>query len=87
MKRDRKILYEHLSQIKGLRVFPSQANYLMCEITNGNSSKNLVSNCLERDILIKDLSDKIKNGRQYIRIAVRSQDENSRLIDILEQIL
>lgn len=87
LKRDRKILYEHLSQIKGLRVFPSQANYLMCEITNGNSSKNLVSNCLERDILIKDLSDKIKNGRQYIRIAVRSQDENSRLIDILEQIL
>lgn len=87
LKRDRKILYEQLLKIKGLKVYPSQANYLMCEVVNGTTSKNLVGECLKRDILVKDLSDKIKNGRQYIRIAVRTQVENNKLVDTLEQIL
>ncbi len=58
LKRDRKALYEQLSQIKELKIYPSQANYLMCEIMNGTTSKNLVAGCLERDILIKDISGK-----------------------------
>lgn len=87
LKRDRKALYEQLSQIKGLKVYPSQANYLMCEIMDGTTSKNLVAGCLERDILIKDISGKIKNGKQYIRIAVRSKKENNRLVDTLKQLL
>ena len=87
LKRDRKALYEQLSQIKELKIYPSQANYLMCEIMNGTTSKNLVAGCLERDILIKDISGKIKNGKQYIRIAVRSKKENNRLADTLKQLL
>lgn len=87
LKRDRKALYEQLSQIRGLKVYPSQANYFMCEIMDGTTSKNLSAGCLERDILIKDISDKINNGKQYIRIAVRSRKENSRLADTLKQLL
>lgn len=87
LKRDRKALYEQLSQIRGLKVYPSQANYFMCEIMDGTASKNLAAGCLERDILIKDISDKINNGKQYIRIAVRSRKENSRLADTLKQLL
>ena len=45
LKRDRKALYEQLSQIKELKIYPSQANYLMCEIMNGTTSKNLVAGC------------------------------------------
>lgn len=36
-------------------------------------------------ILIKDLSGKMGCGRQFIRVAVRKRDENSRLASVLRQ--
>lgn len=39
---------------------------------------------LEEQILIKDLTGKIANGRQYVRIAVRSRRENEQLAEALK---
>ncbi|MDE7313644.1 MAG: aminotransferase class I/II-fold pyridoxal phosphate-dependent enzyme [Eubacterium sp.] len=87
LKKDRGLFYEGLSDIKGLKVYPSQANYFMCEIVSGMMSESLAAECLERDLLVKDLSSKIGNGKQYIRVAVRRAEENSRLVEALRQII
>ena len=49
-------------------------------IVLGNEAAEL----LEEQILIKDLTGKIANGRQYVRIAVRSRRENEQLAEALK---
>ena len=85
IKAERARFFEALSQIKTLKVYPSQANYFMCELLDGYTSEELVGRLLKKNILIKDLTGKIKNGRQYIRIAIRTGAENQRLVELLKE--
>ena len=81
IKAERKRFFEELCKIGCLKVYPSQANYFMCEILNGISSEELAARLLRENILIKDLTGKIHNEKQYIRIAVRTEEENRRLVN------
>lgn len=85
IKEERQRFYEALSQIKSLKVYPSQANYFMCELLNGYTGEELAGQLLKKNILIKDLTRKIKNGRQYIRLAIRTNDENRHLVEVLKK--
>ena len=84
-KSSRRKFIKELEEISWLRVMPSQANYVMCELV-GKSSAEICGSLLERNIFIKDLSKKINNGKQYIRIAVRDEYDNKILIDALNLI-
>ena len=85
IKAERKRFFGELCQIGHLKVYPSQANYFMCEILNGISSEELAARFLRKNILIKDLTGKIHNEKQYIRIAVRTEEESRRLVEILKK--
>lgn len=85
IKEERKWFYQELCKIKELKVYPSQANYFMCELLGGKSSEELAGALLRDNILIKDLTGKIGNGKQYIRIAVRNREDNSVLLDALQR--
>ncbi len=87
-KKERRRYVELLSKVNGIRVIPSQANYLMVEITSGMSSKELCKiMLLKYHIIIKDLSSKVKDyGKQYIRIAVKNTEENDVLINAFNEI-
>ena len=78
---------EELKKICGLRVIPSQANYLMVEITNGMSATELTRRLiLKHNILIKNLFSKVnRDKRQYIRLAVKRREENDMLIRALNE--
>ena len=82
-RKERVRYVEELSKIPGLRVIPTQANYVMAEITSGMSAKELNKRLIvKHNILIKDLSAKINLAdRQYIRLAVKTTEENNRLIE------
>ena len=85
----RRTFAEGLTRIPGIRVLPSQANYVMCALENGMTSRELAVRLLDEDhILIKDLSGKAGlNGGQYIRLAVRLPEENILLLRALARIL
>ena len=85
----RKSFIEMLGSLSGLRVTPSQANYVMVELVNGMSAKELTKVLLIKyNLLIKDLSGKIKlDNRQYMRLAVRNEQDNEKLICALREIL
>lgn len=74
-----------LQEIAYLKVLPTQANYVMCEVV-GIDSEQLCIRLFEEGILIKDVSGKISNGRSYIRIAVRTEKENNILIGYLTKV-
>lgn len=75
-----------LSLIEGIRVIPTQANYVMCEIVSGKTSTQLAEDLLGKNIFIKDLSTKKGfDGRNYIRIAVRNEEDNDKLVAALKE--
>lgn len=86
LKEARQVLFDNLKNINGLRVFHSEANYIMVELCDGIKAKTFCRQMLsEKNILIKDLSSKFKNTeRQFVRIAVRTIEENNILIDAIK---
>jgi histidinol-phosphate/aromatic aminotransferase/cobyric acid decarboxylase-like protein len=88
-KATRESFYEMLRPIRQLQVYPSQANFIMCEITDGCTAAQIAELLLNRyNILVKDLSKKPgMNHRELIRIAVRTDEDNKRLADALKHIL
>ena len=74
-----------LARIPGLRVIPSQANYLMVELTNPKlTAKELLAILLSKyNLLVKELT--AKTGGQYLRFAVRDTADNDRLLAALRR--
>ena len=82
---ERERFYNELTNIDFLRVIPSQANYFLCEVTNKFTSTELVESLLKHNILLKDCCNKAGfNGQNFVRIAIRDQKDNNRLIEILK---
>lgn len=79
---------EQLQKIEQLHVYPSQANYVMCRIKSGITSTQLADVMLNKyNILIKDLSRKDGlDGGNYIRLSVKSEEENAVMIKALQEI-
>lgn len=85
--RQRRRMIDRLNRISFLRAYPSQANYVMCAVTDGRASGDLAEALLEDDILIKDLSEKRGfDGAPFIRIAVKDEQDNAALYYALEKL-
>ncbi len=77
-ERDR--FQSELAKISGVRVIPSQANFVMVELGEGISPKMLLKKLLiNHNLLIKELTTKT-NGRNYLRLAIRNESDNNVLI-------
>ncbi len=78
---------KELESVENLTVFSSQANYILCEVHASISSHDLAVRLLEEEgLLIKDLSKKKGIApRQCIRLAVRTKEENTRLVEALKR--
>ena len=80
LRNERSRFQEELKKVKGIRVIPSQANFVMVEIQEGTSPKELLKRLLiKHNLLIKELTTKT-NGRNYLRLAVRNSKENDILV-------
>ena len=77
-----------LREIPYMRVLPTQANYFCIELTGKYSSAELTKLLLERyNIMVKDCDSKNGlKGRNFIRISVRSQQDNDQLIVALKEL-
>ena len=77
-----------LREIPYMRVLPTQANYFCIELIDKYSSAELTKLLLERyNIMVKDCDSKNGlKGRNFIRISVRSQQDNDQLIVALKEL-
>lgn len=77
-----------LSKVPFLRVLPSQANFLTCEVLPPFTASSLTALLLERfGILVKEYGEvKAVGGRELIRIAVRDHEDNNALLSALAQV-
>ena len=85
----RKKFLDALVKIKGVRIVPTQANFVLCELTSGVHSIELSKQLLvQKNILIKDISSKKGlNGGQYIRLAIRNDEDNRVLLMALNELI
>ncbi len=78
-----------LSKIKGIKVYPSQANFILCKLESNICSDVLAIELLEKaNIYIKDLTGKkCFDEPKFIRLAVRTKEENDLLVNTLKKVI
>lgn len=89
IREERERFYKQLCKIDFLEIYPSSANYFLCQIKNGInlSATQLAERLLNEGVYIKDLTGKIAfDGKEYIRIAVRDYADNEALLAIFKNI-
>lgn len=84
-KIERRRFFNELTKIEYLRVIPTQANYFMIEIKDKYNAHDLTNILFDRYyILIKDLTSKV--GDKYIRVAIRNEEDDNKLIQALREL-
>jgi len=80
----REALTAELREIPGLRVFPGQANFLLCRLDRvGMTAQPLFERLLAEGLALRLCANFEGLDDSYFRIAVRTKDENARLVDAL----
>ena len=85
---ERSRFIKELSSFSFLKVFPSDANYVLCEVKKPFTAESLCAKLWARaSCLIKNCSGKKGfAGRSFIRLAVKSESEDNELLKGLNSI-
>lgn len=85
--KEREYLREELGKSGFLKVMPSQANFLLCEVMKPATVSTLLLWVLRKhDILLHDSTAQVNaDGREFVRIAVRSHADNAHLLAALRE--
>ena len=88
IKDERAFLLRELRRIRGFKVFPAHANFILINIRDsGFTAAELKERLLNYGILIRDCSSFRGLDEYYIRVAVRTRWENEKFIKSLKDIL
>ena len=82
IKLDRTKLYRQLSEIKGVRVYPSEANFLLFRVANAGTIFNGLK---QRGVLIKNLNGGHPMLTDCLRVTVGTPAENEQFIAALQE--
>ena len=81
-------MIESLREIKSIKVYDSEANYIMIDLKEHDSYKFVIEMLDKYNILIKDLSSKNHfDHKNFIRIAVRDRNDNELLINSFKSLI
>ncbi len=76
-------LLRSLEKIEGLTTFPGEANYILAHLENGDST-DLFNFAISKGFAIRLCGNFTGLDDSYFRIAVRTEDENIALVDVLK---
>ncbi|MDA9489029.1 pyridoxal phosphate-dependent aminotransferase [Bradyrhizobium sp. CCBAU 11361] len=86
---DRNKLYAELRSIDGMRVLKPDANFVFCELPPHWPDGDVIASKLLKDgrILIRHNGGKtLQNGKRFLRIASRTEDDNKFLVEALKDV-
>ncbi|MBI5429638.1 MAG: histidinol-phosphate transaminase [Nitrosomonadales bacterium] len=84
IKRDRTGLHQQLSEISAVRVYPSEANFLLFSVDDATAVFNGLK---QRGVLIKNLNGGHPMLKDCLRVTVGTPDQNNKFIDALKEII
>lgn len=92
--KERQYLFEGLGSIKGLKVYPSPANFILCKLQTRlgsgsipSTAERLTRQLLRKGIYIRACGNFRGLSDRFFRVAVRKRDDNDRLINSIEKAL
>ncbi len=87
VEKERTRISHELALLPGCTVFPTHANFIFMELPSGWHGGKLTEQLRREGLLIRDCSSVLGATRRSIRIAVRSREDNDRLLKSLSRVL
>lgn len=81
IKKERDRLLREMAKIKGVKVFPSEANFILFKVKNG---PRLHRRLMKEGILLRDLSGLVENS---LRVTVGTKEENQAFLSALKRFI
>jgi threonine-phosphate decarboxylase len=87
IRREKEWLFSQVSGIKGVKAMPTSVNYYLLDVgSSGMSSQEFATRMLEEKILVRECGSFQMLGGSFIRVAVRTREENERLVAALKKV-
>ncbi len=88
INKNRAQLAKDLSAIEGLKVHPSTTNFLLVKILNHKLTSTMLKEQLAKErILVRDCCTFMGMDDSYIRVTVRSERDNKKLVETIKQVM
>lgn len=86
--RSRQYLYDELSKIDSLNVFPSKSNFMLIGIKDtGFTASQLALELMKRGIIVRDCTSFKGLDEYWIRISICTMEEDKKFIEIIKEVL
>jgi histidinol-phosphate aminotransferase len=82
IKRDRAKLFQQLNEIAAVKVYPSEANFLLFRVANAGA---IFTGLKQRGVLIKNLHGGHPMLKDCLRVTVGTPDENAKFMTALQE--
>ena len=84
----RQYLYDEISKIDGLHVFPSKSNFMLIRVKDtGFTASELALELMKKGIIVRDCTSFKGLDEYWIRISICTLEEDEKFIDILKEVL
>jgi threonine-phosphate decarboxylase len=87
IQQERYRFMSRLRTVRGLRVIPSSANFVMVELPLGCVAEKVVSQLAHQGMLVRDCRTFSGISRPALRIAIRHPPDNNRIVHALQEAL
>lgn len=85
--KERKFMLERLARIKNIKVYDTNTNFILIQLKNKKANELRQELFLKGDILVRDASNFKNLDESYIRIAIKTHEENLKLLSQINKIL
>ena len=86
-QKERPVFRRALERIPGFRVYPSSANFFLVELPRPLTSHKVQAALMEHGFLVRDCSTYPGLDERMLRFAVRTSNENARLVKHLQHVV
>ncbi len=84
----RQYLYDEVSKIDGLYVFPSKSNFMLIRVKDtGFTASELAHELMKKGVIVRDCTSFKGLDEYWIRISICTLEEDERFIEILKEVL
>ena len=80
-------LYKELGTVPYLYPYPTHGNFVLCRVLDGRTAEEVTAGLFERSrVLINNCGSKHGLDDRFVRVACRTREENSKLVEALKGI-
>jgi threonine-phosphate decarboxylase len=88
VRAEMEFLSRELARIRGFRIFPPDTNFILIDVRqSGFSASQLRAKMMRHGILVRDCSSFRGLDEFYVRVGVRTREENERLLEAFRKAL